>query len=83
VMAFPSAAVAVSFGLPFVSPRLVEAILQNGASTFGEVGLYRCPSERKGEGAPVRSLQVPSHVRSHRRPPPKCGAFRLQPRVHR
>jgi hypothetical protein len=28
---------------------------------FREVGLHQCPSERKGEGVPVRSLHVPSH----------------------
>ena len=38
-------------------PRL----LQN----FPEVvGLHQCPSERKGEGGPVRGLRVPSHVPS-------------------
>jgi hypothetical protein len=30
-----------------------------------EVGLHQYPSERKGEGGPVRSLHVPSHVPSH------------------
>ena len=31
-------------------------------SELSEVGLHQCPSERKGEGVPVRSLRVPSHV---------------------
>src|SRR5438067_1945527 len=41
--------------------RASFAIGQN----FREVGLHQCPSERKGEGGPVRSLYVPSHVPSH------------------
>jgi hypothetical protein len=32
---------------------------------FREVGLDQCPSERKGEGVPVRRLHVPSHVPIH------------------
>jgi hypothetical protein len=40
------------------------------------VGLHQCPSERKGEGAPVRRLRVPSHVPSQ---PQTGGAFRLWP----
>ena len=34
------------------------------------MGLHQCPSERKGEGVPVRSLRVPSHVPS----PPQTAA---------
>src|SRR5438309_2850546 len=33
--------------------------------TFGRWDCIKCPSERKGEGVPVRSLGVPSHVPSH------------------
>jgi probable HAF family extracellular repeat protein len=39
------------------------------------VGLHQCPSERKGEGGPVRSLPVPSHVPSHRQTPAKVRGF--------
>src|SRR5207248_3014972 len=35
------------------------------AQNFREVGLHQSPSERKGEGVPVRRLRVPSHVPSH------------------
>jgi hypothetical protein len=41
--------------------------------------LHQCPSERKGEGVPVRRLRVPSHVPSHPQTTAKCGAFRLYP----
>ena len=42
---------------------------------FAEVGLHQCPSERKGEGGPVRSLHVPSHVPSHPQNAAKVRAF--------
>jgi hypothetical protein len=29
---------------------------------FREVGLHQHPSERKGEGVPVRSLRIPGEV---------------------
>ena len=45
---------------PIAAPRVI-CKRQN----FREVGLRQCPSERKGEGVPVRSLHVPSHVPSH------------------
>jgi hypothetical protein len=39
------------------------------------VGLHQCPSERNGEGAPVRSLRVPSHVPSHPQTAAKVRGF--------
>ena len=39
------------------------------------MGLHQCPSERKGEGAPVRSLGVPSHVPSHPQTAAKVRGF--------
>src|SRR5205814_6777741 len=44
---------------------------------FPEVGLHQCPSERKGEGGPVRSLHVPSHVPSHPQNAAKVRGFSL------
>jgi hypothetical protein len=44
---------------------------------FREVGLQQCPSERKGEGVPVRSLLVPSHVPSHPQTAAKVRGFSL------
>ena len=41
-----------------------RASFANGRN-LREVGLHQCPSERNGEGVPVRSLRVPSHVPSH------------------
>ena len=43
--------------------------------TFGEVGLHQCPSERKGEGVPVRSLRATSHVPSHPQTAAKVRGF--------
>ena len=42
---------------------------------FREVGLHQCPSERTGEGAPVRRLRVPSHVPSHSQTAAKVRGF--------
>jgi hypothetical protein len=39
------------------------------------VGLHQCPSERNGEGVPVRSLRVPSHVPSHPQTAAKVRGF--------
>jgi hypothetical protein len=39
------------------------------------VGLHQCPSERKGEGVPVRRLRVPSHVPSHPQTAAKVRGF--------
>jgi hypothetical protein len=44
---------------------------------FSEVGLHQCPSERKGEGVPVRRLHVPSHVPSHPQTAAKVRGFSL------
>jgi hypothetical protein len=55
------------------SPRL--RVVATGLSFPEEVGLYQCPSEKNGQGAPVRGLRVPSHVPATRRPPPKVRAF--------
>ena len=52
-------------------PRLVLRQGQN----LPEVGLHQCPSERKGEGGPVRSLHVPSHVPSHPQTAAKVRGF--------
>ena len=43
--------------------------------TFREVGLHQFPAERKGEGVPVRSLHVPSHVPSHPQTAAKVRGF--------
>jgi hypothetical protein len=50
-----------------VLQRIVFAAARRFANgqNFREVGLHQYPSERKGEGVPVRSLRVPSHVPSH------------------
>jgi hypothetical protein len=39
------------------------------------VGLHQCPSERKGEGVPVRRLHVPSHVPGHTQTAAKVRGF--------
>ena len=39
------------------------------------MGLYQCPSERNGEGGPVRRLYVPSHVPSHPQTAAKVRGF--------
>ena len=39
------------------------------------MGLHQCPSERKGEGVPVRNLRVPSHVPSHPQTAAKVRGF--------
>jgi hypothetical protein len=44
---------------------------------FREVGLDQGPSERKGQGVPVRSLHVPSHVPSHPQTAAKVRGFSL------
>jgi hypothetical protein len=41
------------------------------------VGLHQCPSERKGEGGPVRSLHAPSHVPSNAQNAAKVRDFSL------
>jgi hypothetical protein len=41
------------------------------------VGLHQCPSERKGEGGPVRRLYVLSHVPSHPQTAAEVRGFSL------
>ena len=50
--------------MPQAAAHRGRALFANGQN-FREVGLHQCPSERKSEGVPVRSLRVPSHVPSH------------------
>src|SRR5438874_498165 len=57
---------------PTAAPRII-CKRQN----FPEVGLHQCPSERKGEGGPVRSLHVPSHVPSQPQNAAKVRGFSL------
>src|SRR6202022_4645450 len=59
---------------PRPRPHRSRASFANGQN-FRDVGLHQCPSERKGEGVPVRSLRVPSHVPSHPKPAAKGGGF--------
>ena len=49
-------------------------VIANGQN-FREVGLHQCPSERKGEGVPVRRLPIPSHVPSHLQTAAKVRGF--------
>ena len=58
--------------MPQAAAHRGRASFANGQN-FREVGLHQCPSERKGEGAPVRRLRVPSHVPSH---PPTAAKVR-------
>jgi hypothetical protein len=51
-----------------------RASFANGRN-LREVGLHQCPSERNGEGVPVRSLRVPSHVPSHPQTAAKVRGF--------
>ena len=41
------------------------------------MGLHQCPSERNGEGGPVRRLYVPSHVPSHPQTAAEVRGFSL------
>jgi hypothetical protein len=43
------------------APPRPHVVLRQGQN-LPEVGLHQYPSERKGEGGPVRGLRVPSHV---------------------
>jgi hypothetical protein len=58
---------------PAAAPTAAARHLQ-AVSTF-EVGLHQGPSGRKGEGVPVRSLHVPSHVPSHPQTAAKARGF--------
>src|ERR1700741_5360709 len=51
-----------------------RASFANGRN-LREVGLHQCPSERNGEGVPVGSLGVPSHVPSYPQTPAKVRGF--------
>ena len=56
------------------APPRPRVVLRQGQN-LPEVGLHQCPSERKGEGGPVRSLHVPSHVPSHPQNAAKVRGF--------
>jgi hypothetical protein len=53
---------------------VLRVVLRQGQNLL-EVGLHQCPSERKGEGGPVRSQHVPSHVPSHAQNAAKVRGF--------
>src|SRR6202023_1760508 len=59
---------------PRPRPHRGRASFANGQN-FREVGLHQCPSERNGEGGPVRRLRVPSHVPSHPQTAAKVRGF--------
>ena len=59
---------------PRPRPHRGRASVANGQN-FREVGLHQCPSERKGEGVPVRRLRVPSHVPSQPQTAAKVRGF--------
>ena len=62
--------------MPQAAPPRPRVVLHK-VRTIREVGLHQCPSERKGEGVPVRSLRVPSHVPSHPQTAAKVRGFSL------
>jgi hypothetical protein len=51
-----------------------RASFANGRN-LPDVGLHQCPSERRGEGVPVGSLRVPSHVPSQPQTAAKVRGF--------
>src|SRR5206468_6122444 len=59
---------------PGPRPHCGRASFAN-AQNFREVGLHQSPSERKGEGGPVRRLRVPSHVPSDPQTAAKVRGF--------
>src|SRR5438045_9403814 len=61
---------------PRRDPTALRVVLRQGQNLL-EVGLHQCPSERKGEGGPVRSLHVPSHVPSQPQNAAKVRGFSL------
>jgi hypothetical protein len=61
---------------PRPRPHRRPRVIANGQN-FREVGLHQCPSERKGEGVPVRSPHVPSHVPGHPQTAAKVRGFSL------
>jgi hypothetical protein len=62
--------------MPQAAAHRGRASFANGQN-FREVGRHQCPSERKGEGVPVRRLRVPSHVPSHPQTAAKVRGFAL------
>ena len=60
--------------MPRPRPTAAARRFANGQN-FREVGLHQCPSERKGEGVPVRRLRVPSHVPSQPQTAAKVRGF--------
>ena len=62
--------------LQAAAPPRPRVVLRQGQN-LPEVGLHQCPSERKGEGGPVRSLHVPSHVPSQPQNAAKLRGFSL------
>src|SRR4051794_663427 len=60
--------------MPQAAAHRGGASVANGQN-FREVGLHQCPSERRGEEVPVRSLRVPSHVPSHPQTAAKVRGF--------
>jgi hypothetical protein len=56
------------------APPRPRVVLRQGQD-LPKVGLHQCPSERKGEGGPVRGLHVPSHVPSHPQNAAKLQGF--------
>ena len=60
--------------MPQAAAHRGRASFANGRN-LREVGLHQCPSERKGEGVPVRRLRVPSHVPSHPQTAAKVRGF--------
>jgi hypothetical protein len=56
------------------APPRPRVVLRQGQN-LPEVGLHQCPSERKGEEGPVRSLRVPSHVPNHPQDAAKVRGF--------
>ena len=59
---------------PRPRPHRGRASFANGQN-FREVGLHQCPSERKREGVPARSLHVPSQVPRHPQNAAKVRGF--------
>jgi hypothetical protein len=61
------------------SPTAGRASFANGQN-FSEVGLHQCRSERRAKESRFAACTSLLTSPATRKPPPKCGAFRLQPR---
>jgi hypothetical protein len=61
---------------PRPRPHRGRASFANGQN-FREVGLHQCPSERKAKESRFAACASLLTSPASRRPPPKCGAFRL------